>query len=171
MVEMRRNTGLQTPSRLNSLIEMRKSRKQEFYMPVRDPIGGFAQIERSEAAIDAAFQSEEPIYLLYFESDESAVAKFVTTPMWVRTRTLLQHLYEALGDGLLHILHTGWFDSDDSRLAESFRYSDDLYRSLCTGFEEYGRIFMVVQTPRRESVISIRKHTLKSQGPLPLIEL
>jgi hypothetical protein len=149
---------------------VRKSVKKEFYMPIQDPIGRFAQIERSEAAIDAAFESQESIFLLYFESDESPVAKFVTTTQWVTTQTLLQHLYEALGAGLLCILHTGWFDGDDSTSLERFRYGDDLYRSLCTEFKKFGRVFLVVQTPRSESVISIRSNALKTQRPLPLIE-
>ena len=52
-------------------------------MPVQDTVRRFAQIERSEAAIDAATLSEEPVWLLLFESDHPAaeVAE-LSTPGW-----------------------------------------------------------------------------------------
>jgi len=141
-------------------------------MPVQDTIGCFAQVERSKAAVEAALESEESIWLLFLEShEESPESRVLTVPRLGKFGPMLKCMDESMREGLLTVLHASWLNSDDARSLERLRDGNDLYRSLRPRLEKSDTVQLVVGSPTREGVISVRKHALQSEWPLADIEL
>jgi hypothetical protein len=136
-------------------------------MPVQDTVRCFAQIERGEAAIDAATLSEEPVWLLLFESDHSAaeIAE-LSTPGWRDWDSVLNRIDKLMRQGLLTVLHASGFFGDNAGSLGRFRDKNDLSRSLSPRLEKLNMVQLVVTAPARESVITVRKFALQRQGPL-----
>jgi hypothetical protein len=151
---------------------VRKPRKQEKYMLVQDTIGCVAQVERRESAIDGALIGQEPIGFLVLETDEeSAESRVLTSTGRWKFGTFLEAVDKLHREGLLHILHSSWLNGYDSRGLECLRDWSDLYRNFSPRLEKLDTVQLVVITPAGESVVSVRKHTLEPQGPLPKVEL
>lgn len=146
-------------------------------MLIQDPIGCFTQIERSKAAVMAAFASKEPIWLLQCETDKmfTEVANLLGTRYFSKHRPtfqmILESVHELITEGLLHVLHGSGFLSDNSWGLESFRDGDDFYRRLLPRLEKLNTVKLVVITPTGQSVLSIRKDTLEPLGPDDEIKL
>jgi hypothetical protein len=152
---------------LDRLVQTRKSFEKEFYMPIQDTIGCFAQIKRSKGAIEASLTSKDPVWVLMFESDEEpAEIAHLVTPGWRRFDVLLNLIDELMRQSLLHVLHGSGLDCNDSGCLGRFRDGDDLYRDLRTRLEKLDTCQLVVITPTRESVILVRKYAVQSLRPL-----
>jgi hypothetical protein len=136
-------------------------------MLVQDPIGCFAQIERGEAAILAALSSQGPIWFLVCETDEeSAEVTGLLTRGWRKFVTVLNAINNLMEEGLLHVLHSSRFLSNDPWGLERFRNWGDLYRHLSPELEKLNTVQLVVVSPAGKSVISVRKHALEPERPL-----
>jgi len=142
-------------------------------MTIQDTIGCLAQIKRGKSSIDAAFESKEPIWLLFFETDEpSAEVATLTYPsVGMQFAPLLHAAHQGMRKGLLTVLHCSGLHRDDPRCLGRFRDGYDLYRSLSPRLEKLNTVQLVVSSPTRESVISVRKYALEPQGPLADIKL
>jgi hypothetical protein len=135
-------------------------------MRVQDTIGCFAQIERSEAAIEAALASQKAICFLICKTDEPlAEVELLTTQGWWEFSTILQAIDNLVKQGLLHVLHSSRLLSNDSGSLVRLRDWSDLYRHFSPRLEELDTVQFVFAGELRESVISVRKHTLQSLGP------
>jgi hypothetical protein len=136
-------------------------------MPIQNTVRCFAQIERSEAAIDAATESKKPVWLLFFESDQPASeVTELTAPGWRDWDSVLNRIDKLMRQRLLTVLHTGRFLGDDAGRLERFRNRHDLNRSLLPRLEKLDTVQLVVTAPAWESVISVRKFVLQTRGPL-----
>jgi hypothetical protein len=137
-------------------------------MLVQDTIGCFAQIERSEAAVLAALESQKPIWFLVLKSNQiNAEVATLTTVGWTRFIRVLNAVNKLQEDSLLTILHSSRLFSDDSGGLVRLRDWGHLYRDLSPRLEELDTVQLVVMPPTGgESVISVRKHTLQPTTPL-----
>jgi hypothetical protein len=134
---------------------------------IQDPVGCFAQIERSEAAIEAALASQEAICFLILKTDEPLPeVELLTTQGWRKFVSVLQAINDLEAQGLLEILHSSRLLSNDSGSLVRLRNGSDLYRHFRTRLEKLNTVQLVVIGELRESVISVRKHTLQSKRPL-----
>jgi hypothetical protein len=127
------------------------------YMHFRNSIGSFTHIECGKKTVLGTNSGVMPIWLLVCKSDH---AESKIWPVISRNDLTFEQLDQWLRDGLLHILHTGWLNPNDTRSFERFRYGNDLYGSFRIGFQEINAILLVVIPPVRQNVFSERKNPL-----------
>jgi hypothetical protein len=139
----------------------------------------FSQIESSEAPITGTALSEESIRLLVSVSNHR-----------MKITYLLRFIVYKLSNTLLHILHPGWFDSDDTRRFQRLRNKSHLDWWLHSGFEEmdagsfieegfagnsilhYWSVLFQSSWPNDKVVLLVRSHSVSDQSrPVSRIDL
>jgi hypothetical protein len=141
-------------------------------MPIGDPIGCFAEIQRSEAAVLATLESENPIGLLFCKSEEPlAEVEILLTRGWFDLETVLQTINNLAEQSLLEILISSRFLGNEAGGLLRLRDGDDLRRYLHPRLQELDTFKLVFASELGESVISVRKHALGPLTPVPQGEL
>jgi hypothetical protein len=127
-----------------SLPHGRKTSQHGLYMQDVHAIRSFAQIERRQILLTTALAGQNPIWVLVCKTKEvkSKIVSGVT-----RNTLTFEKLDYWTEQGLLHILHTGWLDSNDSRGLERFRDGNDPYGSFRLRFKELYTVQLVIIPP------------------------
>jgi hypothetical protein len=119
--------------------------------------------------VKGSLTSQALVRRLICESDHTVTYVVVLNKPY---RRRFDVFHESCHQPLLHILHAGRFDSNNSRCLERFRNCDDPYRSLRSRFEEihFGEVLLMVPSGRDEE-ITPREDSFESLSPFHLIEL
>jgi hypothetical protein len=94
-------------------------------MLIGDSIGGLTEIQCGEQSVRTALTSQNLVRALLSKSDHTS-DEFIP----------FEVLNKFLHDPLLHILHSGGLNGDDSWSLQRLRNQSDLHRPLGSGFEE-----------------------------------
>lgn len=129
-------------------------------MLVRNSIRSLTQIKCGESSQEGTLFREPLVWLLKFEIDE--------VPCVVMARNLIHNRRE---NTLLHVLHTGRFNGDDSWSLERLANSDNPGGYLVRRFEDSNVVRPLKKGLRRDEVFPVREDLFESASPRELIIL
>jgi len=156
---MARYISLPAPSSIEGFIKPTMLAYQEPYMLIGYPVRSLTQIECGEVPSDGALSREPLIWFLRYELHE--------LPCLVKTRDLLHHHRE---NGLLHILHSSRFNSDDSGTIQRLRDGNNPYRYFIPRFEDL-YVVQPLKLDRRGrigyEVFPVWEHLFQPSSPPP----
>jgi hypothetical protein len=135
-------------------------------MLYRDPVTSFAQIERCKMTVLTTHPGQDPVWFLVAKSDEIARMILTALPvegfyatlggdtLFVETGLIrpklknwvipFEFLDKWIEQGLLHVLHTGWLDRNDTRSLKRLGDGYNPYGSFRLRFKEIHTVHAVV---------------------------